>query len=66
MRSYEVLRYLMYQRHMCKADVIRATGVTRPVLVDWEKGRKMPSLKTLERLADYFGVSVTEFLKEGE
>lgn len=65
MKGYEVLRHLMYEHHMSKADVIRATGVTRPVLVDWEKGRKEPSIKTLRRLAKYFGVSVVVFL-EGE
>ena len=63
MNSYEVLRYLMYKNNMRKADVIRATGVTRPVLVDWEKGRKEPSLHTLRRLAKYFGVDVAEFVK---
>lgn len=63
MKSYEVFRYLMYKKNVTKADVIRATGVTRPVLVDWEKGRKEPSLATMRRLAAYFGVSVTEFLK---
>ena len=63
MSNYEVLRYLMYQNNMRKADVIRATGVTRPVLTDWEKGRHEPSLKTMKRLADYFGIEVTEFLK---
>lgn len=64
MNSYEVFRYLMYKKDVKKADVIRATGVTRPVLVDWEHGRREPSLKTLRRLADYFGVPVTAFLKE--
>lgn len=63
MESYEVLRYLMYEKNVKKADIIRATGVTRPVLVDWEKGRREPSLPTLRRLADYFGVSVTKFLE---
>lgn len=63
MKSYEVFRYLMYKKNVKKADVIRATGVTRPVLVDWEKGRKEPSLATMRRLAAYFGVPVTEFLK---
>lgn len=64
MNSYEVFRYLMYKKDVKKADVIRATGVTRPVLVDWEHGRREPSLKTLRRLADYFGVPATAFLKE--
>lgn len=63
MKSYEAFRYLMYKKEVTKADVIRATGVTRPVLVDWENGKREPSLKTMRRLAKYFGVPVTEFLK---
>lgn len=63
MRSYEVFRYLMYKHDIRKADVIRATGVTRPVLVNWEHGKE-PSLATLRRLADYFHVPVTEFFEE--
>lgn len=63
MSGYETFRYLMYKKNVRKADVIRATGVTRPVLVDWEHGRKEPSLRTLRRLADYFGVPVSEFVK---
>lgn len=65
MADYEIFRRLMFQKDVKKADVIRDTGVTRPVLVDWEHGRKEPSLKTLRRLAKYFGVSVVVFL-EGE
>lgn len=65
MADYEIFRRLMFQKDVKKADVIRETGVTRPVLVDWEHGRKEPSLKTLRRLAKYFGVSVVVFL-EGE
>ena len=65
MNSYENLRKLMYENNITKADVIRATGITRPVLVNWEHGRTDPSLKTLKRLAAYFGVKVSYFM-EGE
>lgn len=62
MNSYEKLRKLMYEKNVNKADVIRATGVTRPVLTNWEHGRSEPSLKTLKRLAIYFGVSASYFI----
>ena len=62
MKSYEVFRSLMYKKNVKMSDVIRDTGVTRPVLTDWKMGRKEPSLKTLRRLADYFGVSVSKFI----
>jgi len=64
MNSYERLRKLMYEHNMRKADVIRATGVTRPVLVNWEHGRTEPSIRTLRRLADYFEVKPSYFLED--
>lgn len=60
--SYENFRRLMFEKNVIKADVIRATGVTRPTLVNWERGRTEPSVKTLKRLADYFGVPVSKLL----
>lgn len=60
--SYENFRRLMFEKNVIKADVIRATGVTRPTLVNWERGRSEPSVKTLKRLADYFGVPVSKLL----
>ena len=64
MNSYEKFRKLMYLKNVRKADVIRGTGVTRPVLVDWEHGRSEPSLKTLRRLAGYFNVKVSYFIED--
>ncbi len=63
MSSYEVFRKLMYERQVIKADVIRGSGVSRPTLVKWEKGEE-PSLKTMRKIAGYFNVPVTEFIKE--
>lgn len=63
MYSYEVFRYLMYIKNVRKADVIRGTGVSRPTLLKWEKGKE-PSLRTMRIIADYFGVPVTKFIEE--
>lgn len=62
--SYEKFRYLMYKENIRKADVIRDTGITRPTLVNWERGRSTPTLRTLQILADYFGVPVSYFVDE--
>ena len=62
--GYEKLRYLMYLHNLTKADVIRATGITRPTLVNWERGRTMPRVKTLQILAEFFEVPVSYFLDE--
>lgn len=63
MNSYEVFRQLMFERKIIKADVIRGAKVSRPTLLKWEKGEE-PSLNTLRKVADYFGVPVTTFIKE--
>ena len=62
MASYETFRRLMFEKNVIKADVIRATGVTRPTILSWEKGNE-PSLRTLRKIADYFGVSVNVFIE---
>lgn len=62
--GYDKLRYLMYRDNVTKADVIRGTGITRPTLVNWERGRSTPSLRTLQILADYFNVPVSYFVDE--
>lgn len=63
MESYEVFRRLMFEKNIRKADVIRGSGVTRPTLLKWEKGYE-PSLRTLRRIAEYFNVSVSVFIKK--
>lgn len=59
--SYEIVRKMMYERKIRKADVIRGAGVSRPTLIKWENGN-LPSLMVLQKVADYFGVSVKEFI----
>lgn len=63
MESYEVFRRLMYEKNVIVADVIRGSGVTRQTLLTWKKGKE-PQLRTLRKIAEYFGVPVTEFIKE--
>lgn len=62
MNSYEQLRRLMYEHNMTQADVIRGAGVTRPTLCNWRSGKHQPTVKTLKKIADFFGVSVSTFV----
>lgn len=41
-------------------------GVTQPTISDWESGRKVPSAKSAQKLADYFGVSIDYLLGREE
>ena len=63
--SYETFRSLCEQRHVTPAVVSRATGIASSTLTEWKKGRYAPKTDKLQKIADYFGVSL-EYLMTGE
>lgn len=44
-------------------DIARATGLTRQAISKIENGRTLPRYQTLSKLADYFGLSVADYIK---
>jgi repressor LexA len=46
--------------------VSKDTGVPASTLSDWKNGLYKPKVDKLIKLAEYFGVSVEYFLKEGD
>lgn len=56
------LRRLRKSRRLTLANVGEETGLSVSFLSDVERGRTKPSLDTLEKLADFYGVSVSEIL----
>ena len=44
-------------------DIARATGLTRQAISKIENGRTLPRYQTLVKLADYFGLSVADYIK---
>lgn len=40
------------------------TGISKSTFTDWKNGRSEPKVDKLQKLADYFGVSIEYFLKE--
>lgn len=56
------LRRLRKSRRLTLANVGEVTGLSVSFLSDVERGRTKPSLDTLEKLADFYGVSVNEIL----
>lgn len=44
-------------------DIARATGLTRQAISKIENGRTLPRYQTLAKLADYYGLSVAEYIK---
>ena len=45
--------------------VSQDTGVPRSTLSEWGKGKYQPKADKLMKLAEYFGVTIEDFLKEG-
>ncbi len=55
---YNKIQLLMMSRHMNKAELSKAIGVSSGNLSDWANGRSQPSIDKLIKLADYFDVSL--------
>ena len=63
--SYEVYERLLQEKGVNSATVSRATGISQTVFSEWKKGKAIPKLDKMQKIADFFGVSL-EFLTTGE
>ena len=55
---YEIFAKLMADRGLTSYRVAMDTGVSQATLSDWKRDRSTPKLPKLQKLADYFGVSI--------
>ena len=62
---YEVYCKLRDLRGVKDADVVRATGITKSPFSDWKSGRSEPKKEKLQKIADFFDVSL-DYLMTGE
>ena len=61
---YEVFEQLLQKHGVTPYKVAKEAGVTQTALSNWKSGRSTPSSKTLQTVADYFGVTV-DYLMTG-
>lgn len=61
---YEVFEQLLQKHGVTPYKVAKEAGVTQTALSNWKSGRSTPSSKTLQKVADYFGVTV-DYLMTG-
>ena len=54
------IRYLRSKRKWSQEDLALEANVNRNYICDLENGRRNPSLEILERIADAFGISLSE------
>jgi len=57
------LKKLRLQKNMKQIDLAVHTGLTRSHISRLENGRAEPGLKSLEILADSFGISLSQLFK---
>ena len=62
---YEVFKQLLQKYNVTSYKVSKDTGVTQTALSNWKSGRSTPTTKTLQKIADYFGVTI-DYLMTGE
>lgn len=60
---YQIYEKMRDARGVTDYQVAKATGVTSASLSNWKNGRYAPKVDKLQKLANYFGVSVTVFLE---
>lgn len=62
---YEIFEQLLQKNGISAYRVSKEAGVTQTALSNWKNGRNTPSTQTLQKIADYFGVSI-DYLMTGK
>ena len=56
------LNYYMQLNHKQQDDIVNDLNINKSTISTWCRGVKMPRVNAIQALADYFGVSITDFL----
>lgn len=62
---YSVFEQLLQKYKVTPYKVAKEAGVTQTALSNWKSGRSTPTTKTLQKIADYFGVTI-DYLMTGK
>ena len=63
--EYGAYRALCRSRGVSSYEVSKATGVSQATLSHWKHGLYSPKVDKVQRVADFFGVPVTDFYEDG-
>lgn len=58
------LKHYMEQFDKNQKEMADIVGVSAPTFHDWLKGKKMPRMNNVQKLADYFGVGLSDLIEE--
>lgn len=64
MKLGDRMRELRLARKETLLDIAGGTGISVSYLSDLERGRTKPSMDTLEKLAAYYAITVTDFVTD--
>lgn len=56
---YEIFEKLLKERGITAYRVSKETGVTTATLTSWKQGKYTPKPEKMQKIADYFGVSLS-------
>lgn len=59
---YEKFEKLLKEHGVTAYQVANSTGIAQSTLTNWKQGKYTPKIDKLCKIANYFGVSVTEFI----
>lgn len=62
---YSIFEQLLQKYNITPYKVAKEAGVTQTALSNWKSGRSTPTTKTLQKIADYFGVTI-DYLMTGK
>ena len=63
---YSYFDYLCKRKGVTKNKACQEMGVSRSVAAKWKSTQTNPNMATLQKISDYFGVSIDELLAQGE
>lgn len=59
---YDIFEKLLQKHGVTAYKVAKETGIATSTLSDWKKGRSTPKQDKLQKIADYFGVTLAYLL----
>lgn len=62
---YEILEKLLEQNGISAYRLSKETGVSTATLTSWKQGKYVPKKDKMQKIADYFGVSI-EYMMTGK
>ena len=64
--AYDRIFEIMKEKELTAYRVSKDTGISQASLADWRKGRSKPKIDKLQKLSEYFGVSIQHLTGESD